>query len=165
MRRSTQRLEEELSRLPEQLEVARNSQSAVEKGHAAEGAPETGVTQEEGRRKEANRLRERRARLVKELERRAVEEQGWATDRVGGVEEPGTGRAGRLRIGPHPLLPERGYVIYDRGLETVAWVRRVPTPARAAELLSEHGVPWEEELISHGLSPVPEEDEEEGGNP
>lgn len=155
---STQRLKKELRHLSEQLEVARDSESTVEKEHAAEGTPETGVARE-GRLEEENRLRERRARLVKELEHRAVEEQGWATDRFGGVEEPGTGRAGRLRIGPHPLLPERGYVIHDRGLATVAWVRRVPTPARAAELLSEHGVPWEEELMSHGLSPVPEEEE------
>ena len=161
---STQRLEEELSRLSEQLEVARDAESAVEQGgHAAEGTPETERARE-GRREEADRLRERHARLVKEIERRAVEERGWETDRVGGVEEPGTGRAGRLRIGPHPLLPERGYVIHDRGLATVAWVRRVPTPDRAAELLCEHGVPWEEEVMSHGLSPVPVE-EEEGGNP
>lgn len=157
---STQRLKKELSRLSEQLlEVTHDSESATEKGHAAEGTPET-ERDREGRRGEADLLRERHARLIKEIERRAVEEQGWETDRVGEVEEPGTGRAGRLRIGPHPLLPERGYVIYDRGLATVAWVRRVPSPARAAELLIEHGVPWEEELLSHGLSPVPEEEEE-----
>lgn len=43
---------------------------------------------------------------------------------------------------------------------TVAWVRRVPTPARAEELLREHGVEWEQELISHKLPPVPEKEEE-----
>jgi hypothetical protein len=48
-------------------------------------------------------------------------------------------------------------VIYDRELAIVVWIRKVPTPSRAAKLLHEHGVPWEEELVSHGLSPVPEE--------
>ncbi len=112
----------------------------------------------EGRREEVLGLRERRTRLLKELDRRAVAEKGWEPDRNQGDEAlPGTGRAGRLRIGPHPLLPERGYVIYDRARATVAWVRRVPTPTRAEELMREHGVPWEAELLAHGLSPVPEE--------
>jgi hypothetical protein len=62
-------------------------------------------------------------------------------------------------VGPHPLLPERGYLLYDRAEATVAWVREVPSPARAAELLAEHGVRWDGELLSHSLSPVPEEAE------
>ena len=65
-----------------------------------------------------------------------------------------------MSIGPHPLLPERGFVIHDREQATVVWVREIPTPARAEELLREHGVPWEE-LLSHSLSPVPQEEEEE----
>ena len=56
-------------------------------------------------------------------------------------------------------LHQRGYVLYDRAEATVAWVREVPSPARAAELLAEHGVRWEEELLSHSLSPVPQEAE------
>jgi hypothetical protein len=40
-------------------------------------------------------------------------------------------------------------------------VRRVPTPTRAQELMREHGVPWEAELLAHGLSPVPEEEQQE----
>jgi len=47
----------------------------------------------------------------------------------------------------------------DRAEATVAWVREVPSPARAAELLAEYGVRWEGELLSHSLSPVPEEAE------
>jgi carboxylate-amine ligase len=43
---------------------------------------------------------------------------------------------------------------------TVAWVRRVPTPTRAEELIREHGVLWEAELLAHSLSPVPEEEED-----
>jgi hypothetical protein len=38
----------------------------------------------------------------------------------------------------------------------VAWVRGVPSPSRASELLAKHGVQWEGELLSHTLSPVPE---------
>ena len=88
-------------------------------------------------------------------------EKGWEPDRnQGGEGLSGTGRAGRLHIGPHPLLPERGYVIYDRARATVAWVRRVPTPTRAEERIREHGVLWEAELLAHGLSPVPEEEED-----
>jgi hypothetical protein len=157
--RSTRWLEEELSKTSEQLERFRALERAVAERHAAENTPETDAAYE-GRREEADLLRDWRVRLVKELDRRAIEEKGWAPDRIGGVEVPGTGRRGRLRIGPHPLLPERGFVIHDRELTTVAWVRKVPTPARAAKLLREHGVPWEEELISHSLSPVPEEEEE-----
>ena len=115
----------------------------------------------EGRRKEAERLRQRRTRLVKKLNQRAVEEQGWTPDHTeGGEALLDAGKAGRLRIGPHPLLPERGYVLYDRTRVVVAWVRRVPTPARAEELLRKYGVEWEEELVSHNLSPVPEAEEE-----
>lgn len=161
MNRSTQRLEEELRQLSKQLEVARESESAAEKRHNDENLLETERAQET-RREEANRLRDRRASLVKELDRRAVEEKGWAPDQTEeGEALPGTGRAGALRIGPHPLLPERGFVIHDRKQATVVWVREVPTPARAAQLLRKHGVPWEEELLSHSLSPVPEKEEEE----
>ena len=75
------------------------------------------------------------------------------------VGSAGCGRAGKLRIGPHPLLPERGYLLHDRSEGTVAWVRGVPSPSRASEILAEHGVEWEGELLSHTLSPVPEEAE------
>ena len=51
-------------------------------------------------------------------------------------------------------------MLYDRVRAVVAWVRRVPTPARAEELLREYGVKWEEELVSHELSPVPDAEEE-----
>src|SRR3954447_17979542 len=155
--RSRQWLEEELSQTSEQLEIFRALERAADERHAVENTPETEAAHE-GRREEADLLRDWRARLVKEFDRRAVEEKGWTPDRIGGVEVPGTGRRGRLRIGPHPLLPERGFVIHDRELATVAWVRKVPRPARAAKLLREHGVPWEEEPISHSLSPVPEEE-------
>jgi len=161
MRKSTQRLEEELSRLSEQLEVARDLESAAEKRHIDENLLETKRAQE-GRREEADRLRERRTRLVKELDRRVLEKKGWAPDQTEeGEPLPGAGRTGTLGIGPHPLLPERGFVIHDREQATVVWVREIPTPARAEELLREHGVPWEEELLSHSLSPVPQEEEEE----
>ena len=98
-----------------------------------------------------------------ELRRRAVAEAGWEHDDAGGagpdgapVRSAGCGRAGKLRIGPHLLLPERGYLLHDRSEGTVAWVRGVPSPSRASEILAEHGVEWEGELLSHTLSPVPE---------
>jgi hypothetical protein len=157
--RSTHWLEEELSQTSKQLEIFRASERAAFKRHAVENMPETEAAYE-GRREEADRLRNWRVRLVKERNRRILAEKGRAPDRIRGVEAPGTGRRGRLCIGLHPLLPERGFVVYDRELATVAWVRKGPIPARAAELLCRHGVLWEEELMSHGLSPVPEE---EGG--
>ncbi len=158
--RSTRQLEKELALLSEQLEVFRDLERAAEERHSDEGMAET-ETALEGRKKEAERIRRRRTRLVKEINQRAMEEQGWTPDHTeGGEALAGVGKAGRLRIGAHPLFPERGYVIHDRTRAVVAWVRRVPTPARAEELLREHGVEWEEELVSHNLSPVPEEEEE-----
>jgi hypothetical protein len=130
--RSTRWIEEELARVSEQLGAAQDLERAAQERHGEEDTPE------------AERLREQRSRLVGELNQRAVEEKGWSPDRAeGGEAPPGCRRAGRLRIGPHPLLPERGYIIHDRTEATVAWVRGVPSPARAAELLAEHGIEWE----------------------
>jgi len=160
MMQSTRQLHEELAWLSAQLEAARALEHAAEERHSDEAMAETEAALE-GRREEVLGLRERCTQLLKELDRRAVIEKGWEPDRnQGGEALPGTGRAGRLHIGPHPLLPERGYVIYDRAWATVAWVRRVPTPTRAEELIREHGVLWEAELLAHGLSPVPEEEED-----
>jgi hypothetical protein len=159
-KRGTRWLETELAQVSEELEAVKDLARAAEKRHAEENRPETEAARE-GRREEAELVRERRARLVGELNQRAIEGKGWAQDRTeGGEAIPGAGRAGRLRIGPHLLLPERGFVIYDRERATVAWVRKVPTPVRAEELLREHGVPWEGELLSHNLSLAPEEKEE-----
>lgn len=161
----TRQLDEELARLEEELEAARRLESAAEERHAKEGMEETEAVLE-ARRTRAEHLRKERAGFLGELRRRAVAEKGWAPDAAGGsgadgapARSPGCGRAGKLRIGPHPLLPERGYLIHDRTEATVAWVRGVPSPARAAEILAEHGVEWEGELVSHSLSPVPEEAE------
>ncbi len=146
---STHQLEEGLARLEEELEAAQRLESAAEERHAQEGMEETEAVLE-ARRTRTEHLRKERASFLEELARRAVVEKGWAPDAAGGpgadgapARSPACGRAGRLRIGPHPLLPERGYLIYDRTEATVAWVRGVPSPARAAELLAEHGVQWE----------------------
>jgi hypothetical protein len=162
MRRSARQLEEELARLERELEAASDLERATERRHEDENTPETEVVLE-ARKTAAKSLRKRRVRLLGDLNQRAVEEQGWAPDDATGEGEatPGCGKAGTLRIGPHPLLPERGFVIHDRKRATVAWVRGVPSPALAAEILAEHGVKWEEELLSHSLSPVPEEAEEQ----
>ena len=146
---STRALEGELARLEEELEAARSIEGAAEDRHAREEAPETEALLK-ARRTQTERLAKEREGLVGELRRRAVAEGGWTPDDAGGTGtdgepalSPGCGRAGRLRIGPHPLLPERGYLLHDRSEGTVAWVRGVPSPVRAAELLSEPGVPWE----------------------
>ena len=104
--RSTHWLEEKLSQTSEQLKIFRALERAAYERHTVENTPETEATYER-RREEADLLRDRRARLVKERNRRALEEKGWAPGRIEGVEAPGTGRTGRLHIGPHPLLPER----------------------------------------------------------
>jgi len=162
---STRALEGELARLEGELEAARGLEEDAEGRHAEEDAPETEALLE-ARRTKAEQLAGERDGLVGELRRRAVAENGWTPDAAGGsgpdgepAPSSGCGRAGRLRIGPHPLLPERGYLIHDRAEGTVAWVRKVPSPSRASEILAEHGVGWEGELLSHSLSPVPEEAE------
>ena len=161
--RSTRHLKEDLARLEDEFEAARSPERATAERHAREDTPETEAVLE-ARRTQAEHLGNKRDGLVGELRRRAVEEMGWAPDGVEGPQADGAssgcGRAGRLRIGPHPLLPERGYILHDRVDATVAWVREVPSPALAAELLAKHGVEWEGELLSHNLSPVPVEEQQ-----
>jgi hypothetical protein len=159
---SARALEEELRHLEEELAAARNLEHSAAERHAEEGLQETEAVLE-ARKIQAEHLQAEREGLVAELRRRAVAEAGWEHDDAWGagpdgapVRSAGCGRAGRLRIGPHPLLPERGYLLHDRSEGTVAWVRVVPSPSRASEILAEHGVEWEGELISHSLSPVPE---------
>ena len=159
---SARALEEELRHLDEELAAARNLEHSTAERHAEEGSQETEAVLE-ARKIQAEHLEAEREGLLAELRRRAVAEAGWEHDDAGGVgsdgasgRSAGCGRAGRLRIGPHPLLPERGYLLHDRSEGTVAWVREVPSPSRASEILAEHGVVWEGELLSHTLSPVPE---------
>ena len=159
---SARALEEELRHLEEELAVARNLEHSTAERHAEEGSQETEAVLQ-ARKIQAEHLEAEREGLVAELRRRAVAEAGWEHDAAGGAgpdgapgRSAGCGRAGKLRIGLHPLLPERGYLLHDRSEGTVAWVRGVPSPSRASELLAEHGVEWEGELLSHSLSPVPE---------
>jgi hypothetical protein len=146
---SARALEEELRHLEEELAAARNLEHSTAKRHAEEGSQETEAVLE-ARKIQAEHLQAEREGLVAELRRRAVAEAGWEHDAAGGVgpdgapvRSAGCGRAGKLRIGLHPLLPERGYLLHDRSEGTVAWVRGVPSPSRASELLAEHGVEWE----------------------
>ena len=165
--RSTGHVREELSRVEKELAAARLLERQTEERHAREGAAETEAVLE-ARRTRASNLEGERGGLVDELGRRDVAEGGWRPDDAGGslpdggpARSPACGMAGRLRIGPHPLLPERGWIIHDRSAGTVAWVREVPSPAGAAQILHEHGVAWDGELISHSLSPVPEGEEKD----
>src|SRR5688572_2203508 len=154
-----------MDRVGQKLEAVLVFVCGVKERQADEGLPEMEAVRVARRTRTAH-LRKERVGFLEELRRRAVKEKGWKPDAAedtgtdgAPARTPGCGRAGRLRIGPHPLLPERGYVLYDRAEATVAWVREVPSPARAAELLAEHGIRWEGELLSHSLSPVPEEAE------
>lgn len=57
-----------------------------------------------------------------------------------------------VREGREPV-----FELYDEKREVVAYVREVPTPERAAELLERHGIPVEEgDRIRAGLPDVPE---------
>jgi hypothetical protein len=117
---SARALEEELRHLEEELAAARNLEHSTAERHAEEGSQETEAVLD-ARKIQAEHLEAERERLVAELRRRAVAEAGWEHDDAGSAEPDGApgrsagcGRAGTLRIGPHPLLPERGYVLYDR---------------------------------------------------
>ena len=169
-RRSTGHAREELGRVEKELAAARLLEHQAEERHEREGVAETEALLE-ARRTRTGRLEEERGGLVDELGRRAVAEGGWRPDDAVGslpdghpARSPACGMAGRLRIGPHPLLPERGWIVHDRSAGTVAWVRKVPSPAGAAQILHEHGVAWDGEIISHSLAPVPEEAEENGSS-
>ncbi len=166
--RSTRRVREELGRVEKELAAARLLERQTEERHERGGSAETEAVLE-ARRTRAGNLQGERGGLVDELGRRAVAEGGWRPDEAGGslpdggpARSPACGTAGRLRVGPHPLLPERGWIVHDRSAGTVAWVRKVPSPAGAAQILHEHGVAWDGELISHSLEPVPEEAEGNG---
>jgi hypothetical protein len=71
---STRQLKEELARLEEELEAARELEDAAEVRHAWEDAPETEAVLE-ARRTQAEHLGKQRDKLVGELRRRAVEEE------------------------------------------------------------------------------------------
>ncbi|HEV2741753.1 MAG TPA: hypothetical protein VGV91_01220 [Rubrobacter sp.] len=169
-RRSTSLVREELGRVEKKLAAARLLEHQTEERHGREGLAETEAVLE-ARRTRTGHLEGERERLVAEIGRRTVAEGGWRLDDAEGALPNGEparslacGMAGRLRIGPHPLLPERGWLIHDRSKGTVAWVRKVPSPAGAAQILREHGASWDGELLAHSLQPVPEEAEEgEGG--
>src|SRR5215207_9720261 len=124
---STHRLQEDMDRVEQELEAALVLECAAKDRHAEAGL--------EARRTRTAHLRKERVGFLEELRRRAVKEKGWKPDAAedtgtdgAPARTPGCGRAGRLRIGPHPLLPERGYLLYDRAEATVAWVREVPSP-------------------------------------
>lgn len=166
--RSTGHVREELGRVEKELAAARLLERQTEERHAREGAAETEAVLE-ARRTRASDLEGERGGLGDELGRRAVAEGGWRPDDAGGTpadggpaRSPACGTAGRLRVGPHPLLPERGWIIHDRSAGTVAWVRKVPSPAGAAQILAEHGEEWDGKLIPRSLGPVPEGEEKDG---
>lgn len=89
-------------------------------------------------------------RMMAEEIRRSFKAAGWETGEPIGEEEAEQlalavrGEAGKYAIVAHRsvmVLEKPTFEIVDTEAETVIWVREVPNPQRAAELLAEYGVP------------------------
>lgn len=112
-------------------------------------------------------------RMMAEGIRQAFEAAGWeAGDPVGEEEAERLemvvrGEAGRYTITAHRsvlVLDNPVLELCDRDRSRVAWVRKVPTPERAAELLARYGVPADEADTTDPATPplpttVPEEED------
>jgi hypothetical protein len=112
-------------------------------------------------------------RMLAEEIRQDFEAAGWDVGRPVGEEEAERlemavrGEAGKYTITAHRsvlVLDEPVLELCDRDLSRVAWVRKVPTPDRAAELLAKYGSPADEaDTMDPATSPlpptVPEEDD------
>lgn len=94
-----------------------------------------------------------RMREMAETMRQAFEATGWQAGEPISEEEAERlemvvrAEAGRYTITAHRsvlVLDEPVLELCDRDRSLVAWVRTVPTPERAAELLASYGVPAEE---------------------
>lgn len=105
--------------------------------------------------------------------RQVFEAAGWDAGKPVGEEEAERlemavrAEAGRYAITAHRsviVLDNPVFELCDRDLSRVAWVRKVPTPGRAAELLVGYGVPADEaDTTDPATSPhpptVPEEED------
>lgn len=112
-------------------------------------------------------------RMMAETLRQAFEAAGWEAGNPIGEEEAERlemvvrGEAGRYTIMAHRsvlVLEDPVLEICDKDLYRVAWVRRVPTPDRAAELIAKYGAPAGEADTADPATPpfpsvVPEEEE------
>jgi len=93
--------------------------------------------------------------------RQAFEATGWEDigEEAERLEMAIRGEAGRYTIAAHRsvlMLDDPVLELCDRDLARVAWVRKVPTPDRAAELLAEYGVPADEaDTMDPATSPHP----------
>ena len=92
-------------------------------------------------------------RMMAEEIRRSFEAAGWETGGPIGEEEAERlemairGEAGTYAIVAHRsvvMLDRPRYELVDTASETVIWVRELPDPHQAAELLAEYGVPAHE---------------------
>lgn len=112
-------------------------------------------------------------RMTAEEIRQAFEAAGWETGAPISEEEAGQlalvvrAEAGRYAIVAHRsvmVLENPTFELVDTESETVIWVREVPNPRRAAELLARYGVPAAEaDTTDPATAPfpprVPEEEE------
>ena len=92
---------------------------------------------------------------------RAMEEAGWKLD-AGFVEELVIGHDSVVSILAYPWAWEDddpAFEIYHEVKNTTYWVRQIPAPGRAIELIEENGGPPEEE---RGKAREPD-DRDEGG--
>lgn len=92
-------------------------------------------------------------RMIAEGIRRSFEAAGWETGGPIGEEEAEQlalvvrGEAGKYAIVAHRsvmVLEKPTFEIVDTEAEAVIWVREVPDPHQAAELLAEYGIPAHE---------------------
>ncbi len=111
-------------------------------------------------------------RMMAEEIRQAFEAAGWEVGEPIGEEEAERlemvirAEAGRYAIiAPRSVivLDEPVFELVDADSGTAIWVRKIPTPQRAAELLARHGVPAEEANTIDPTTPpsppmVPEEE-------
>lgn len=86
---------------------------------------------------------------------RAMEEAGWKID-GGFVDHLIVGHDDVVSLLAYPWAweaPDPGFEISHEVKDTTYWVRGIPTPRRAVELIEEHGGPPEEERGNpHGSS-------------
>jgi hypothetical protein len=103
--------------------------------------------------------------MMAEEIRQAFEAAGWETGGPVGEEEAEQlemavrAEAGRYAIVAHRsvmVLENPTFELVDTESETVIWVREIPAPRRAAELLADYGVPAAEaDTMDPATAPFP----------
>jgi hypothetical protein len=112
-------------------------------------------------------------RLMAEEIRRSFEAAGWdAGEPIGEEEAERLEMAVRAEAGKYAIVAHRSVIVLeepvfelvDTDSNTAIWVRKIPEPRRAAELLARYGVPADEAHTVDPATPpyppmVPEEED------